>query len=70
MNAQDGDTTSNQTSSGSIPDEDLEEGAVTDPNVLAEVKLPTRPSTPSSLSILSFINFPTTRIQMVNRKHC
>ncbi len=37
-----------QTFSGSTPDhdEDLLEGAVKDPNILAEVNLPTKPSTP------------------------
>jgi len=34
-----------QTFSESIPDEDVLEGAVTDPNVLAEVNLPKKPST-------------------------
>lgn len=30
-----------------IPDEDILRGAVTDPNILAEVKLPKKPSMPS-----------------------
>ena len=34
-----------QTFSESIPDEDILEGAVTDPNILAEVNLPKKPST-------------------------
>jgi hypothetical protein len=50
------DPTPSQTFSESIPDEDILEGAVTDPNVLAEVKLPTKPSTPSQLSRLSYIH--------------
>jgi hypothetical protein len=45
-NASNHDPTSTQTFSESIPDEDILEGAVTDPNIFAEVTLPTKPSMP------------------------
>jgi len=38
--------TTTQTFSEALPDEDPLEGAVTDPNVLAEVILQSKPSTP------------------------
>jgi len=45
-----------RTFSQSVPDEDLLEEAVTDPDVLAEVKLPTKPSMSSFVVVYSFIN--------------
>jgi hypothetical protein len=67
-NDHDHDPTASQSFSGSIPDDDPLEGAVTDPNILAEVKLPTRPSMLPSLFGLSYTHLLKTRIQMDSRK--
>ena len=61
----------NHSTQTSIPDEDPLEEAVTDPNVLAEVKLPARPSRFSYLFGLTYTHLLTkNRIQMVWRKSC